>query len=80
MDIKKNIVGKRYGRLIVTKELCNDYVMCHCDCGKDKKIRKGLLMQGGIHSCGCLRRETVPDHGDIKSLSKDEEENENGRK
>lgn len=71
MDIKKKIVGNRYGRLVVTEELGNGYVMCHCDCGRDKRVRKWLLMQGGIHSCGCLRRETVPGHGDIKSLSKD---------
>lgn len=71
MDIKKNLVGKRYGRLVVTEELGHGYVMCHCDCGNDKRVRKWLLMQGGIHSCGCLRRETVPGHGDIKSLSKD---------
>ncbi len=71
MDIKKNLVGKRYGRLVVTEELGHGYVVCHCDCGNDKRVRKWLLMQGGIHSCGCLRRETVPGHGDIKSLSKD---------
>ena len=71
MDIKKKIVGNRYGSLVVTEELGNGYVMCHCDCGRDKRVRKWLLMQGGIHSCGCLRRETVPGHGDIKSLSKD---------
>lgn len=70
-DVKKNLVGKRYGRLVVTKELGHGYVMCHCDCGNDKKIRKWQIMQGAIHSCGCLRKETVPNHGDIKSLSKD---------
>lgn len=70
-DVRKNIVGKRYGRLVVTKELGHGYVMCHCDCGKDKRIRKWSLMQGGIHSCGCLRREIVPSHSDIKLLSKD---------
>ena len=71
MDVKKNIAGKRYGRLVVTEELGHGYVMCHCDCGNNKRVRKWLLMQGAIHSCGCLRRETVPGHGDIKSLSKD---------
>lgn len=70
-DVKKNLVGNRYGRLVVTEELGHGYVMCHCDCGNNKKIRKWQIMQGAIHSCGCLRRETVPDHGDIKSLSKD---------
>ena len=69
--VRKNIVGNRYGRLVVTEELGHGYVMCHCDCGNDKKIRKWQIMQGGIHSCGCLRREIVPTHGDIKSLSKD---------
>ena len=71
MGIKKDITGKRYGRLVVTKELGHGYVMCHCDCGNDKKVRKWLLIQGYIHSCGCLRRDIVPTHGDIKSLSKD---------
>lgn len=71
MEIKKDITGKRYGRLVVTKELGHGYVMCHCDCGNDKKVRKWLLMQGCIHSCGCLRKDIVPNHGDIKSLSKD---------
>lgn len=70
-DVKKNLVGKRYGRLVVTEELGHGYVMCHCDCGNDKKIRKWQIMQGAIHSCGCLRRETVPNHSDIKSLAKD---------
>ena len=71
MGIKKDITEKRYGRLVVTKELGHGYVMCHCDCGNDKKVRKWLLIQGYIHSCGCLRRDIVPTHGDIKSLSKD---------
>lgn len=70
-DVRKDITGKRYGKLVVTKELGGGYVMCHCDCGNNKKIRKWQIMQGAIHSCGCLRKETVPNHGDIKSLSKD---------
>ena len=69
--IRKNIVGKRYGRLVVAKELGGGYVMCHCDCGNDKKIRKWLLMQGCIHSCGCLRQDAAQKKSDIKSLSKD---------
>lgn len=71
MDVKKNLVGNRYGRLVVTEELGNGYVLCHCDCGKDKRVRKWPLMHGGIHSCGCLRKETVLSHGDIKLLSQD---------
>ena len=68
--VRKNIVGKRYGRLVVTKELGHGYVMCHCDCGNDKKIRKWSLMQGGIHSCGCLRKEAAPKRSDVRLLSK----------
>lgn len=69
-EVRKNIVGKRYGRLVVTKELGHGYVMCHCDCGNDKKIRKWSLMQGGIHSCGCLRKEIAPKRSDVRLLSK----------
>lgn len=68
--VRKNIVGKRYGRLVVTKELGHGYVMCHCDCGNDKKVRKWLLMQGYIHSCGCLRKEVAPERSDVRVLSK----------
>ncbi len=70
-DIRKDITGKRYGKLVVTKELGRGYVMCHCDCGNDKKVRKWLLMQGYIHSCGCWRQDVARKKSDIKSLSKD---------
>lgn len=71
MRVRKDIVGKRYGRLVVAKELGNGYVVCHCDCGNDKKIRKWLLIQGYIHSCGCLRKEVAPKRHDVRLLSKD---------
>lgn len=71
MRVRKDIVGKRYGRLVVTKELGNGCVVCHCDCGNDKKIRKWLLIQGYIHSCGCLRKEVAPKRHDVRLLSKD---------
>lgn len=52
----KDLTGKRFGMLVVLKELGNRKVLCHCDCGNDKIINKAHLQNGDIQSCGCKRR------------------------
>lgn len=56
MSRVKDITGKRFGRLVVIKELGNRKVLCKCDCGKEKIINKSHLVDGDIRSCGCLLR------------------------
>lgn len=34
----------------------NLYVLCKCDCGKEKVVRLSSLKSGDIKSCGCLRK------------------------
>jgi hypothetical protein len=55
-----NLLGKRYGRLIVVDRAYNgkhNKVMwnCLCDCGKKAKVFADYLRSGSTKSCGCLR-------------------------
>lgn len=60
----KNIIGNRYGRLVVVAEVPREerkgshceYV-CKCDCGKTTIVEKNNLVSGGTKSCGCYKRE-----------------------
>lgn len=57
----KNLVGRRYGRLIILqdtgkrKRRCPIW-LCLCTCGKQKEI-SGNSLRNGSKSCGCLRKE-----------------------
>lgn len=66
LDVK-DIVGKRFGKLIVVKYLYHIYdksgykkrvYLCKCDCGKEKKVfrHKLFLKIKPIRSCGCMQR------------------------
>ena len=62
---EENLIGKRFDRLVVEKEVrINNlrYFLCKCDCGKEKLVRFGNLMCGAIRSCGCLRKEIVKEN------------------
>lgn len=53
-----NLVGKRYGRLVVIKRAKNDKMgrvrwLCQCDCGNQKIVRRSSLQSGLTKSCGC---------------------------
>ena len=61
-----NIIGNRYGRLIVIKEV-ERYVapcghtyrcyLCKCDCGNEVIVRRTHLLCGTSTSCGCSQKE-----------------------
>lgn len=62
--VKLDIIGDRYGRLIVLKELDKRYgkkkermFECLCDCGNKAEVPIRMLRSGGKKSCGCLQRE-----------------------
>ena len=54
----------RYGRLeIVSKAASRNgqvYMLCRCDCGKEKEIALSSLKRGLTQSCGCYRKEKGP--------------------
>ena len=62
--VKKDIVGKKFGKLTVVKRVEN-YVSpngktqvqyeCKCDCGKEHVIAtQSSLVKGNVSSCGCI--------------------------
>lgn len=59
----KDIVGNRYGRLLVLSRAKNrydkTYWLCLCDCGAIKEIYGGALtrQKKPTQSCGCLNAE-----------------------
>lgn len=60
---KKNLIGKRFGRLSVISESENKNGrtawLCKCDCGNYKVICSKVLINGQTKSCGCISREKV---------------------
>lgn len=59
-----NLLGKRFGRLLVIADAGNDEQQrstwkCLCDCGNDKIIKAGSLRSGLTRSCGCLLDESL---------------------
>ena len=68
MQKKIEMIGKRFGRLLVIEESKvnrHGAVMwlCKCDCGMNKIIRGAHLRNGGIKSCGCFSQEKATKHG-----------------
>jgi hypothetical protein len=61
MPQRINLVGLRFGRLVVLKiaqyENRKRYWHCRCDCGTEKTIVGDSLRGGLTRSCGCLTRD-----------------------
>jgi hypothetical protein len=59
-----NLIGLRYGKLVVTERTENDkwgksQWRCICDCGNKKVIAGSSLKKGLTNSCGCLRKQVM---------------------
>ena len=64
MAQKKNLTGRRFGKLIVlepTKERQDHYVVwrCICDCGQEILVNTRHLVRGTIKDCGCVGKKTA---------------------
>lgn len=58
----EDLTGRKFGRLTVLERVENDKggnvcLLCRCDCGTVKKIRRSHVVGGKIVSCGCYIRE-----------------------
>jgi hypothetical protein len=60
----KDIIGMKFGRLIVLKLAYTKrasktlyYYLCKCDCGKEHIVLKSSLLNGLTRSCGCYNNE-----------------------
>lgn len=75
MGSPENLVGRRFGRLVVLDYAYAErkstkyrkgywhYWDCICDCGKLCTVKGRDLRRGGVKSCGCLWRENVGPKG-----------------
>lgn len=68
MPKAKPILGKRYGRLLVTEILPSRFqpsgvlerwCKCKCDCGREMETRTASLYNGKTQSCGCYNVECI---------------------
>ena len=62
MSVRANLVGQRFGRLVVTEfshvdHRKNAVWRCLCDCGNQAEVPTSSLRSGNTTSCGCLHRE-----------------------
>jgi hypothetical protein len=63
-----DLVGERYGRLVLLKRYPNyrkrnSYYLCVCDCGFNHFASMDNIRSGAVASCGCLRKERMTTHG-----------------
>lgn len=58
-----DILGNRYGQLVVVSEAEKRggmyHYLCKCDCGNEKVIQRYSLTQGKTISCGCFHKKMV---------------------
>ena len=64
-----DLVGNRYGRLVVLEKAQSDKHshtrwLCQCDCGNQKIVDGGSLKKGLTKSCGCLKKEKLKQYND----------------
>ena len=68
MNRIKNMINKRFGRLVVLREAGRDKWgkvtwFCQCDCGQNAIVEGSRLRMGRTRSCGCLQKEINKSHG-----------------
>ena len=64
MSKPNNLIGQRFGKLIVLERAENDKFgktrwLCQCDCGNQKIINGSSLLRGLTVSCGCNKLEKL---------------------
>jgi len=72
----KDLTGKRFGRLVVTRLMDerrygSTVWECKCDCGNVTQVQVSHLQNGDTRSCGCLQREIMAQigKGGLKDLT-----------
>ncbi len=67
MRLANNLVGRRFGRLLVVIAASNPAGRlrwdCLCDCGTMHLVAPRDLVQARVKSCGCLRKDNCAKMG-----------------
>lgn len=65
-DIISEMIGRRFGRLIVIefieRKLTHIFFKCKCDCGNYTVVSSNNLRRNHVQSCGCLQRERASNY------------------
>src|SRR6476659_6232781 len=66
MSALKNLIGQRFGYLVVAQQAASDKAgkarwLCKCDCGGTTPVTSTNLKTGHVKSCGCYNRQLVND-------------------
>lgn len=63
---KKDMIGKRFGKLTVILRLKNlgtqTVYFCKCDCGNTRVVRAWCLRAGQVSDCGCVSKKIKAQH------------------
>lgn len=59
---KNNLIGKRFGKLIVLDFNPPGHWICRCDCGNIVNVDTRNLNSGHTQSCGCLAKEKASEN------------------
>jgi hypothetical protein len=59
-----DIIGKKFGKWIVTIRVANKYgtrtrYLCECECGTKREVEGSSLRTGSSKSCGCVSTERI---------------------
>lgn len=54
---RKDLTGKKFGRLSVIETVFGSKVKCRCECGNVIYVSTADLISGHTQSCGCLQKE-----------------------
>lgn len=61
-----NLIGQRFGKLVVKKKVLSNghgaRWLCECDCGNYCEVDANHLKRNEIQSCGCYRKEQISEY------------------
>lgn len=60
---KINLIGQKFGRLVILNQIPQRTLVCSCECGKIVKVDRGNVVSGKTKSCGCFKTEKSIKHG-----------------
>lgn len=67
---RSNLIGKRFGKLLVVSWANNSRWNCLCDCGRETQVLTANLATRNTSSCGCVRNIKSSKRATTHGLSK----------